>query len=188
MAARRFRTAAALLLAGSIGPALADCRDTYPDLRVAETVADPRYQTCDAVAQDYAAFLVKQASLLAALRPPYQRKLSDGQADEAQVQQRLLEYDDNIARLVVVAGALGKIPPASAASGASAAASAASGRALARGTLAESRTLSQALSDRIAIALRKFNAAESADYCKQNFLFRVNAELRTKLAACLRGD
>lgn len=185
------RIAAALWLAAA-GAASGDCRAVFPPARVAEQLADPRYQSCDAVAQDYTEFLAEQGRLLGELRPAYRRKLGleDGQPGDAQAGLRLREYDENNRKLLQVAAALRRIPaPAVAASAASAAAAeAGSTRAAARQRLKESRVLSQLLADRIAIGLDEFQATETPSYCKQDFVFRVSSELHAKLAACLTGD
>ncbi len=182
----------ALLLASAAGPAFGDCRAIYPAARVTEKLADPRYQSCDAVAQDYAEFLIEQGSLLGVLRPAYQRKLklNDGQAGDPQAQLRLNQYDENIRKLLEVSTALRQIPAASAPASAAAPAASASGggRAAARQRLKESRALSQSLSDRIAVGVDEFQTDEMTSYCKQDYLFRVSGELYARLAACLRGD
>ncbi len=182
-----------LLLASAAGPAFGDCRAIYPAASVTEKLADPRYQSCDAVAQDYAGFLAEQGSLLGVLRPAYQRKLKlkDGQPGNAQAQLRLDQYDENIRKLLEVSTALRTIPPAAApgvAAASSAASASGSGRAAARQRLKESRSLSQSLSDRIAVGVDEFQADEMTSYCKQDFLFRVSGELHARLAACLKGD
>jgi hypothetical protein len=176
------------LLASIAGPAFGIC-PAFPPASVAEKLADPRYQSCDAVAQDYAEFLTDQVALLVLLRPAYQRKLKriDDQTGEAQAQSRLHQYDEDLRKLPDVAAALNGIPPAAAAAAPSAAASAGA-RAAARQKLKESRGHSQALSDRIAIGLDEFRPAEMVSYCQQDFVFRVCRELHTKLAACFKGD
>lgn len=189
MALNRVARIAWCLLASTAGPALGGCQEAFPPSRVAEKLANPRYQSCDAVAQDYAQFLTDQVALLTVLRPAYQRKLRriDHQTGDAQAASRLHQYDEDLRKLPDVAAALNTIPPVAAAAAASAAPAPVS-RATARQKLKESRSRSQLLNDRIAIGLDEFQAEEMTSYCQQNFVFRICSELHTKLAACLKGD
>ena len=190
---------AAVAWAAAATPAFGDCLATFPAARVADRRADPRYQSCEAVAQDYADFLAEQGRLLSELHPAYRRKLkldSDTPPD-AQAAARLAQFDDSLLKLTSAAAGLRKLPsvatPAAAASAASAAAASAasavgSGRAAARQRLKDSRAYSQALSDRIATAREEFQPAEMTNYCKQDFMFRLGSALQARLAECLKGD
>lgn len=172
-------------------PALADCLTTFPAARVTEKMADARYQNCELVTEDYAYFLAEQGRLLLELRPAYRRKLKlDGSTPaDAQAAARLSVYDESLAKLATAAAGLRKLPPpAPAASAASTTSGVGDARSAARQRLKEGRASSQTLSDRIAAAREDFQPADTTNYCKQDFMFRLVSALHGKLGECLKGN
>lgn len=181
------------LLAAAGSSAAASCEALYPAARVTAKLAEPRYQHCRHVAQDYAAQLTEQATQLEKLRSAYRRKLdaaAGADADEqARAQLRLAKYDSDRSRLMSAAAALRQYPDAPAATAASAAASAALGdRALARQWLKDGHMASQSLHASIAGAAGAFTANETQAYCQQDYSFRVGAGLHALLASCLKDE
>ncbi|MBX3637716.1 MAG: hypothetical protein KF683_20285 [Rubrivivax sp.] len=187
------RAALAAMLAASAGLAGAACETQFPTARVTEKLADPRYQHCRHVAQDYAAQLVEQESQLKTLRPAYGRKLErdEGTGDDAKarVQLRLDRYDTNRGKLLAAAAALRPYPEvAGTAASASAVAAALGQRSAARQRLKDAHMVSQALNASIADAASVFGADETGAYCKQDYAYRVGAGLQALLAACLKDE
>lgn len=185
------RAALAAMLAASAGLAAAACETEFPTARITEKLADPRYQQCRHVAQDYAAQLVEQESQLKTLRPAYGRKLErdEGTGDEAKarVQLRLDRFDTSRRTLLDRAAALRTYPEAAgAAASASAVAAALDQRSAARQRLKEAHMASQALNASIADTASVLDAAETGAYCKQDYAYRVGGGLQALLAACLK--
>ncbi len=169
---------------GAAGPA-PDCKAIFPGARVTEHAAAPRYASCEGAAVGFGEHLSEQRALLEALRPAYERKLGAG--DAAQAAQKLSDYDDGLRRLAEASAQTGKVAAAKAALAAASAASAAAGAAgAARQWLKDSKTLSQALGDRIANVADQLAEREQAPFCKQDFVQRVAAALQAKLVACIK--
>ncbi len=161
--------------------AQAECRAVFPQARVKEHAAAPRFAACEGAALGYAEQLSEQRALLETLRPAYARKL--GAADAAA--QKLAGYDDDVLRLGDASTHSGKMFAAAAAS---APAAAASHAAAARRWLKDSKTLSQLLGDRIGSVAEQLGDAEKAPFCKHDFVLRLALELNARLVDCVKPE